>query len=78
VYSYGRGWIHDETAEELHADDGVDEEEHAHQHAHVGQGLQQHQRYNSAKMGGAARLRRRIVGESTPAIHPPPPPCMLL
>jgi hypothetical protein len=39
VYSYGRGWIHDETAEELHAHDGVDEEEHAHQHAHVGQGL---------------------------------------
>ncbi len=39
MYSYGRGWIHDQAAEELHADDGVDEEEHAHQHAHVGQGL---------------------------------------
>ncbi len=62
MYSYGRGWIHDETAEELHADDGVDEEEHAHQHAHVGQGLQQqHHRYNSAQIGGAARLLGSFV-----------------
>ncbi len=28
-----------QAAEELHPDDGVDEEEHAHQHANVWQGL---------------------------------------
>ena len=30
----------DQIAKELHPDDGVDEEEHPHQHAHVGKSLQ--------------------------------------
>ena len=29
----------DQVAEELHPDDGVDEEEHSHEHAHVGKCL---------------------------------------
>ena len=31
--------VHDEGAEQLHPDDGVDKEEDAHQHAHIWQGL---------------------------------------
>ena len=36
----GRRGIEGEGAEQLHAHDGVDEEEHAHQQAHVGKSLQ--------------------------------------
>ena len=36
----GRRGVEGEGAEELHAHDGVDEEEHAHQQAHVGKSLQ--------------------------------------
>ena len=39
VPTYCTVGIHDETAEELHPDDGVDEEEDPHQHAHVRQRL---------------------------------------
>ncbi len=35
----GRGRVEHEAAEQLHAHDGVDEEQHAHQHANIRQGL---------------------------------------
>ena len=36
----GGGGVEGEGAEELHSHDGVDEEQHAHQQAHVGKSLQ--------------------------------------
>ena len=39
VCAYGGGGVHDQAAEELHPDDGVDEEQHSHQHADVRQVL---------------------------------------
>ena len=36
----GGGGVEGEGAKELHPHDGVDEEEHAHQQAHVGKSLQ--------------------------------------
>ncbi len=36
----GAGGIEGERSEQLHADDGVDEEEHSHEHADVGQRLE--------------------------------------
>jgi hypothetical protein len=36
----GRVWNEGQAAEQLHADDGVDEEQHPHQHANVRQSLQ--------------------------------------